>query len=153
MDRPTLVWKAIAPQWRLNLAPRDASSYAAPIEVYLAEYRAAPADVGRWLHEAVYWLRHDANTDMNLTLPADAEVLSVAIDDEAAAPLQAAPRRLWLPLTGRAAVCRVRIRWRYTTEDLARPNLDRPTLEGRARRRGPVDRSRAARLAAGRERG
>ncbi len=130
MGKPTLVWKATAPQWRLNLAPRDAAASAAPIEVYLAEYRAAPADVGRWLHEAVYWLRHDANTDLNLTLPADAEVLSVAIDDEAAAPLQAAPRRLWLPLTGRPAVCRVRVRWRYTREDRARPNLDRPTLEG-----------------------
>ncbi len=130
MGRPTLVWKATAPRWRLNLAPRDASSSAAPIEVYLAEYRAAPADVGRWLHEAVYWLRHDANTDLNLTLPADAEVLSASIDDEETAPLQSSPRRLWLPLTSRPAVCRVRVRWRYTTEDWARPNLDRPILEG-----------------------
>ena len=130
MGRPTLVWKATTPRWRLNLAPRDASLSAAPIAVYLAEYRASPADVGRWMHETVYWLRHDANTDLNLTLPADAEVLSAAIDDEETAPLQSSPRRLWLPLTSRPAVCRVRVRWRYTTEDSARPNLDRPILEG-----------------------
>ena len=94
------------------------------------------ADGGRWLHEAVYWLRHDANTDLNLTLPADAEVLSVAIDGDETAPLQAEPRRLWLPLTGRPAVCRVRVRWRYTAEDLARPEpgpADLARGAGRAR--------------------
>ncbi len=126
------VWKITGPQWRLNLAPRDASSSAAPVEVYLAEQRAAPADAGRWLHEAVYWLRHDANADLNLTLPADAEVLSVAIDDDETPPLQAEPRRLWLPLTGRPAVCRVRVRWRYATEDFSRPDLDRPAVQGAA---------------------
>jgi hypothetical protein len=124
------VWKITSPEWRLNLAPRDAASTAAPIEVFLAEYRTAVADGGRWLHEAVYWLRHEANTDLNLTFPADAEVLSVGIDDAETAPLQAEPRRLWMPLTGRPAVCRVRVRWKYAAEDLDRPNLDAPTLQG-----------------------
>jgi len=130
VGEPTLVWKATAPEAKLNLAPRDASASAAPIEVYLAEYQAAPAESGRWLHEAVYWLRHDPNTDLSMILPADAEVLSAAIDDDEAAPLQADPGRLWLPLTGRPAVCRVCVRWRYTAEDFSRPNLDRPKLQG-----------------------
>jgi hypothetical protein len=129
MGDVALVWKATAPEWRLNLGPHDASSPTAPIEVFLAEHRAA-ADGGRWLHETVFWLRHAPNADLNLTLRADAEVLSAAIDGEETAPLQTEPRRLWLPLTGRPAVCRVRIRWRYLTEDLARPNLARPTLQG-----------------------
>ena len=103
---------------------------AAPIEVFLADYQAAVGGRDRWLHEAVYWLRHEANTDLNLTFPADAEVLSVSIDGAETAPLQAEPRRLWMPLTGRRAICRVCIQWRYATEDLDRPNLDAPTLQG-----------------------
>ncbi len=124
------IWKITSPEWHLNLAPRDAASPEAPIEVFLAEYQAAVAGGGRWLHEAVYSLRHEANTDLNLTFPADAEVLSVAIDGAETAPLQAAPRRLWMPLTGRPAVCRVRVQWKYAAEDLDRPNLDAPTLQG-----------------------
>ena len=126
------VWKITSPEWRLNLAPADAAAPPAPVEVFLAEYRAAVADRGRWLHEAVYWLRHEANTDLNVALPADAEVLSVAVDGAEAPPLQPEPRRLWLPLTGRPAFCQVRIRWRYTKEDLARPELRPPTLQGAA---------------------
>ena len=124
------IWKITSPEWRLNLTPRDAASPETPIEVFLAEYQAAVVDGGRWLHEAAYSLRHEANTDLNLTLPADAEVLSVSIDGVEAAPLQAAPRRLWMPLTGRPAVCRVRVRWKYAAEELDRPNLDAPTLQG-----------------------
>jgi hypothetical protein len=124
------IWKITSPEWGLSLAPRDAASPAVPLEVFLAEYQAAVSDGGRWLHEAVYRLRHEANTDLNLTFPADAEVLSVAIDGVETAPLQAEPRRLWMPLTGRPALCRVRVRWRYAVEDLVRPNLDAPTLQG-----------------------
>jgi hypothetical protein len=125
-------WRVVGPDWRLNLAPRDAAAAAAPIEVYLADCRAALADGRRWLHEAVYWLRHEANTDLNLTFPADAEVLSVTIDDEDTAPLQSEPRRLWLPLAGRPVVCRVRVRWRYAAGDPARPEFDPPVVQGAA---------------------
>ncbi len=124
------IWRIESPEWRLNLAPADAASPEAPVAVYLAEYRASAAG-GRWLHEAVYWLGHEANTDLNLTFPSDAEVLSVAVDGGETAPLQSEARRLWLPLTGRPAVCRVRVRWRYTAEDPARPDLAQPTLQGR----------------------
>ena len=123
------IWRIESPEWRLNLAPADAASPEAPVAVYLAEYRASAAG-GRWLHEAVYWLGHEANTDLNLTFPSDAEVLSVAVDGGETAPLQSEARRLWLPLTGRPAVCRVRVRWRYTAEDPARPDLAQPTLQG-----------------------
>jgi hypothetical protein len=124
------VWKVTSPEWRLNLAPRDAASPSVPIEVFLAEYQTAVTDGGRWLHEAVYRLRHEANTDLNLTFPADAEVLSVAIDGAETAPLQAEPRRLWMPLTGRPAICRVRVQWKYAAEELDRPNLSAPALQG-----------------------
>ena len=127
------IYRITSPEWRLNFAPRDVAAAAAPIEVFLADYQAAVGGRDRWLHEAVYWLRHEANTDLNLTFPADAEVLSVSIDGAETAPLQAEPRRLWMPLTGRRAICRVCIQWRYATEDLDRPNLDAPTLQGARR--------------------
>ena len=123
------IWRIASPEWRLNLTPADAAAPNAPVEVFLAEYRASAAG-GRWLHEAVYWLGHKANTDLNLTFPSDAEVLSVAVDGGETAPLQSEARRLWLPLTGRPPVCRVRVRWRYAAEDLARPDLTQPTLQG-----------------------
>ena len=81
-----LVWKITSPDWRLNLSPVDAAAPAAPIEVFLTEHRASVAGGGRWLHEAVYWLRHEANTDLNLTFPADAEVLSLAVDGAETGP-------------------------------------------------------------------
>ena len=126
------IWRITSPEWRLNLARADAAAPAAPIEAFLADYRAEVSDRGGWLHEAVYWLRHEVNTDLNVALPADAEVLSVAVDGAETPPLQPEPRRLWLPLTGRPAFCQVRVRWRYTREDLARPDLRTPTLQGAA---------------------
>ena len=35
------LWKITAPDWRLNLSLADAAAPAAPVEVYLAEHRAA----------------------------------------------------------------------------------------------------------------
>ncbi len=142
------VWKVTRPEWRLNLSPRDLASSAAPLDVFLAEYKTAAAGDGRWLHKAVYWLRHEANTDLNVTFPADAEVLSVAIDGAEAAPLQAEPRRLWMPLTGRPAVCRSRplaLCGRGLGAAKPRP---RANLVGGSPGQGRVDRGCSGRLGA-----
>ena len=143
------VWKITSPQWELNLTPRDAASPAVPIEVFLAEYQAAVMDGGRWRRQAVYWLRHEANTDLNLTFPADAEVSSVAIDGAETAPLQAEPRRLWMPLTGRPAVMPgprpVEIRRRRVGASQPR----RPDHARSARGQSRLDRVRATGLGAG----
>ena len=142
------IWRIESPEWRLNLAPADAASPEAPVEVYLAEYRAS-ATGGRWLHEAVYWLGHEANTDLNLTFASDAEVLSVAVDGGETAPLQSEARRLWLPLTGRPAVCRVRVRLALHG---GRPGPARPGatgVAGGAGRPSRVDGVRAVRPGTG----
>ena len=123
----------------MSLAPRDVASVGGPIEVFPGRLSAVVASGGHWLHEAVYWLRHEANTDLNLTFPADAEVLSVSIDGAETAPLQAEPRRLWMPLTGRPAVCRVRIQWRYATEDWI-GRISTHEFAGSAREQCGVDR-------------
>jgi hypothetical protein len=125
-------WKLTDPEWDLRLQPHDAKSGATSIHVYLAEYSAGVVDGRRWLHEATYWLRHEADADLNIAFPAEADVLSAAVDGVETTPLQPDARRLWLPLTGRPAACRVRLRWRYdaAAEPLERPNLAPPILEG-----------------------
>ena len=60
----------------------------------------------------------------------------MAVDGAETAALQPEPKRLWLPLTGRPAVCRVRVRWRYAAEDLSHPTLRQPELQGA--REGPA---------------
>jgi hypothetical protein len=124
------VWKASA-DGTLRLVARDRGGEAAPIRVLLAERSAAVADNQRWLHEADYWLRHEAHTDLNWTLPAAARVVAVSLDGVDSPPLQPEPTRLWLPLPGVAGVRRVRLRWVYDPpEPLDRPNLEPPKLDG-----------------------
>jgi hypothetical protein len=125
-------WKATGPDWNLRLRPTGPATAPAAVRVFLTERAAEVVDGHRWLHEAVFWLRHEANTDLNVTLPADAVVVAASIDGVEATPLQPEPRRLWLPLPGRAGVRRVRLRWLYdlSAERLDRPNLERLRLEG-----------------------
>jgi hypothetical protein len=125
-------WRVTSPDWSLRLLPRDAAPAAPPVRVFLAEHSAAVADGGHWLHQVVYWLRHEAHTDLNVTLPAPARVVSVAVDGVEATPLQPAPERLWLPLPGGPGVRCVRLRWLEPDERLDRPDLGRPRLEGAA---------------------
>jgi hypothetical protein len=40
--------------------------------VFLAEQSAAVVGQQRWLHETVWWLRHEAHTDLAVRLPAPA---------------------------------------------------------------------------------
>jgi hypothetical protein len=122
-----------AADWRLRLLPRGRNDeQAASADVLLAEHSQAVADGRRWVHQMVYWLRHEAHTDLNLTWPAPVRVVSVAVDDAEAAPLQPEPARLWLPLPGRAGVHRVRLRWFYVggAETLEHPSGALPHLEG-----------------------
>jgi hypothetical protein len=134
--RGAAAWQVTAADWRLRLHVRERSGETG-VRVFLTEQAAAVLDGRRWLHEVVYWLRHEVNTDLNVTFPADAEVVAVSVDGVEVAPLQPDLRRLWLPLPGRAGARRVCLRWRYAeSEPLDRPNLQPPRLEGAAD--GPV---------------
>jgi hypothetical protein len=128
---PVQVWRVAADEWALRLRPRGGAG-AGPVRILLVDHAAAVADGHRWLHEAVYWVRHGANTDLNLLLPKPGVVVAVAVDGVDVAPLQPGPQRLWLPLPGRAGVRAVRVRWRYVepAEPLARPLLTTPVVEG-----------------------
>jgi hypothetical protein len=122
-----------ADDWKLRLVPRDRPAAPAAVRVFLAEQTAAVADGRRWLHGAVWWLRHEAHTDLSVALPAAARVVAVTLDGAEVAPLQPGPERLWLPLPGRAGVRRLAVWWVYDpAEPLGRPNLDRPRLAGAA---------------------
>jgi hypothetical protein len=125
-------WEVTGPEWQVRLQSRGGAA-AAPVQLFLAEHAAAVVDHRRWLHEVVWWLGHEAHTDLNVDLPAAARVVGVAVDGTEMAPLQPGPARLWLPLPGRAGVRRVRLRWLYEEgEPVERPNLEPPRLEGTA---------------------
>jgi hypothetical protein len=125
-----------AAAWRLRLLPRDRERPAEAVQVFLGEQTALVADGRHWLHEATYWLRHEANAEMNVVLPAPGRVVAASLDGIAVAPLQPEPTRLWLPLPRRPGVRWVRLRWVYDDEALTAPNLNRPILDGA--RDGPV---------------
>jgi hypothetical protein len=127
------VWEVTGPEWQVHLRPHGRPAGAAAIQVFLAEHGAAVVDHRRWLHEVVWWLGHEAHTDLNVEFPAGARVVGVSVDGTEMAPLQPEAARLWLPLPGRAGVRRVRLRWLYEDgESLERPNLEQPRLEGAA---------------------
>jgi hypothetical protein len=132
------LWKVAGPDWGLRLLPRRRPEGEEPVRVALTECAAAVADGRHWLHEAVLWLYHEANTDLNVALPPGAHVLGVTVDGLAVTPLQASEDSLWVPLPGAAGARRVRLRWAYdpSAEPLDRPRLQRPRLRGAAD--GPV---------------
>jgi hypothetical protein len=102
------------------------------LRVALCELTSAVVGHRRWLHEAVWWLRHEAHGDVAVHFPAPARVVDLAVDGASWTPLQPAPDSLWLPLPGRPGVRRVRVRWLYDAEPLERPRLDAPRLAGAA---------------------
>lgn len=125
-------WKVEGDDWGLRLLARARAVGPSPVRVFLAEQSAAVIDGRRWAHEATYWLYHESNTDLNVVLPAEATVVTAAIDGREVVPLQPSPDRLWLPLPGATGARCVRFRWAYAGEgeQLDRPRLDRPRLEG-----------------------
>jgi hypothetical protein len=123
-------WTVSRDDWSLRLRPRGGTE-AGPARVLLADHTLAVADGRHWLHEVVYWVRHSANSELNILLPKPGTVVAVAVDGVDVAPLQPELRRLWLPLPGRAGVRAVRIRWSYdpSAESLEHPLLQTPLLE------------------------
>ncbi len=136
--RGAALWKADGDGWSLRLAPRPRPADAPAVRLFLTEVSAAVVDGRHWVHKAACWLTHEANTDLNVTLPKGARVLAVAVDGLAVTPLQAEPRSLWVPLPGAAGARRVRLRWEFDAgaEALERPRLERPEFPGVAD--GPV---------------
>jgi hypothetical protein len=126
------VWQIASDRWRLRLQPRPVAARITPVQVFLTEQAAALMDDRRWLHQATYWLFHEAGTELQVRLPAGARLLAVAIDGAAVPPLQPSSGHLWLPLPGGAGARRVTLQWTFDpdTEALARPDLEPPHLEG-----------------------
>jgi hypothetical protein len=124
-------WRVARDDWSLRIRARSGPE-TGPVRVVLADHTTAVADGRHWLHEAVYWVRHGANTDLNIVLPKPGTVVAVAVDGIDVAPLQPEQRRLWLPLPGRPGVRAVRVRWRYdpAAESLEHPVLQTPVVEG-----------------------
>ncbi|MBL8797835.1 MAG: hypothetical protein JNM56_28315 [Planctomycetia bacterium] len=124
-------WRVLGNDWRLRLRLRSAPPRTGTVKVFLTERAAVVADGQRWQHQAVYWLWHEAGSDLNLSLPAGAALLGVAIDGVGVPPLQPSTDRLWLPLPGGAGIRKVLLTWNYPPgqEDLEQPNLAGPKLE------------------------
>jgi hypothetical protein len=126
------VWKITKDSWRLRLQPRAAAARLTAVQVFLTEQAAALMDDRRWLHQATYWIFHEAGTEFQARLPAGARLVAVAIDGVAVPPPQPQAGQLWLPLPGGAGARRVTLQWAFDadTEALARPNLEPPRLAG-----------------------
>jgi hypothetical protein len=141
--RAGTAWKVQADNWRLRLLPRSASLQATPSRVLLSDHSAAVVDGQHWLHETVYWIYHEADNDLRITLPEGAKLQSLAIDNAGVAP--AAPGQnagifgsqsmtVWLPRSRLSGARALRIRWTYEhdRESVDRPNLALPQLDGMA---------------------
>ncbi len=127
----TQAWKPVGEEWSLRLLPRE-GPLQVPVQLLLAEHRMSVPDGRRWLHEAVFWLRHEAPTELRLRWPAGVEVVGTSIDDTALSVVQMERDQLWLPLSGPAGAREVRVRWRQDEgrESLDHPDMRLPRLEG-----------------------
>src|SRR5207248_9868267 len=119
------VWRVMGGDWQLRLSPQFQPGANTPVQLIFTERSAHVVDGRHWLLQAIYWLRHEANTDLAVALPDGATLLGVAIDDVEGPPSQPERGRLWLPLPGTAGTRRVRLRWSLapTHERLGDPNL------------------------------
>jgi hypothetical protein len=124
-------WRRIGEEWSMRLLPREGAR-PQTVQVLLVERRASVPDGRRWLHEAVYWLLHEAPAELRVSWPGAVEVVGVAIDDSPVSIVQPESAGLWLPLSGPAGIRHVRIRWRNDGpgESLDRPDLAGPRLAG-----------------------
>jgi hypothetical protein len=125
---PLRVWKSTTGRWQLDLLPVDQPGESPPLRVYLAEASASVTDGQRWLHRVVYWIGHEGSMDLQMTLPREARVVAVSVDDRAVPAFQT-QRQLWTSLPAEAGVHRVQVCWHYPRgERLDQPHLDLPTL-------------------------
>jgi hypothetical protein len=124
------VWRIQSERWRLRLQPRPASAGSAPLRIELAEQTAALLDGRRWVHEATYWLFHEAGAALDVQPPEGARVLAVEIDGAEVPRSQPAAGHLWLALPGGAGARHVTLRWAFepSAEPFDRPNLEAPRL-------------------------
>src|SRR5439155_17587607 len=111
------LWNVDDAGWALRLLPRPRPAGEAPVRVALTERVSAVVDGRRWVHEAVLWLSHEANTDLDVALPEGARVLGVTVDGLPVTPSQASADRLAVPLPGAGGARRVRLRWAFDPED------------------------------------
>jgi hypothetical protein len=122
-------WRVTDSEWHMRLLPRTQGEIAAPSRVFLTDHAATVVDGRRWLHEACWWLRHEAHADLNLDFPAPARILATSVDGVDVTSLQTNDTRIWLPLPGRPGVRCLRIRWMYDSpQQLDRPNLTPPRV-------------------------
>jgi hypothetical protein len=124
------VWRVGADDWKLRLRLAGAPAAVQGVQVLLNEQTAAVLDGRRWLHQATYWLYHEAGAEVRARLPEGALLLALTLDGKEITPLQAGPDPLWLPLTGGSGVHFVSLRWtcREDRERLEQPNLEQPRL-------------------------
>jgi hypothetical protein len=125
-------WRIAADDWGLRLRPRTPASRAAVVQVFLTEFAASVSNGQRWLHQATYWLYHEAGADLSVVLPPGATLLSVAMDNVSVLPLQSGSDRLWLPLPGGAGVRSLQLSWEFINdkEPFEVPHLAAPRLDG-----------------------
>ncbi|HMC66199.1 MAG TPA: hypothetical protein VKI65_14780 [Gemmataceae bacterium] len=135
---PIAAWHVAANDWRLRIRPRAGAARGGRIQVFLAEHSAAVTDGRHWLHQARYWLAHEATANLGLELPIGARVLTATVDGRGVPVFQQGPQHLWLPLSGGGSSRTIRLMWAFDEdqESLHRPRLDQPRVDGRAD--GPV---------------
>jgi hypothetical protein len=127
--RDSTVWHIDQEDWRLELLPRAAAP-APAVQVLLAEHHAAIGANHRWLHEIRFLLFAKGGTDLHLTLPSGARLLAASLDETPVTPRQPAPEHVWLPLTGATGPRLLRLCWTYDADDLDRPRLASPIIQG-----------------------
>lgn len=128
-----LAWQITGEVWRLRLRPLVSLTAEAPVRLVLTERTSAVPDGGRWLHQATYWLHHEAGSDLRIALPAGAALLpGLTINGSEAVALPSGQGSLWLRLPRQAGVRAVRLAWAFEPgrESLTHPNLESPRLEG-----------------------
>jgi hypothetical protein len=130
--RAGTAWKVQADNWRLRLLPRSGVLKISPSRIVLSDHSAAVVDGQHWLHETVYWIYHQADDDLRITLPDQAKLNSLTIDGVAIAPPVSEQNVLWLPRARVSGAHAIAVRWTYegNAERIERPNLALPRLDG-----------------------
>jgi hypothetical protein len=143
--RASEAWRVSGSEWQVRLLPPTQQTQSAAARVYLLEQWAVVGDGRRWLHEARFWLCHEAHANLILDFAAPARVLAASMDGVEASPKSQSDNgasdfgfqisrfnnRVWLHLPGQPGVRCIQVRWVYDPpEPLDHPNLTSPQLVG-----------------------